>query len=57
MKVYDVKFTVAIPEGVTENEFLEWLRFNLHDTCEMKTKNPLNDTELEGKSVTVRRYQ
>ena len=56
MKVYDVRFTVAIPYEATENEILEWLRFELHDVCELSRNNPLVDTELEGKSITVKRY-
>ena len=56
MKVYDVRFTVAIPDEATENEILEWLRFELGDNGEMSQENPLVDTELEGKSITVKRY-
>ena len=56
MKVFDVRFTVAIPDIATENEILEWLRFALGDTCDMSIENPLVDTELEGKSITVKWY-
>ena len=56
MKVYDVRFTVAIPDIATENEILEWLRFELGDNGEMSQENPLVDTELVGKSITVKRY-
>ena len=56
MKVYDVRFTVAIPDEATENEILEWLRFALGDTCDMSIENPLVDTELEGKSISIKRY-
>ena len=43
MKVYDVRFTVAIPDIATENEILEWLRFALGDTCDMSIENPLRE--------------
>ena len=56
MKVYDVRFTVAIPDEATENEILEWLRFALGDTCDMSLENPLVDTELDGKSISIKRY-
>ena len=56
MKVYDVRFTVAIPDIATENEILEWLRFELGDNGEMSQENPLVDTELEGKSISIKRY-
>jgi hypothetical protein len=56
MKIYDVRFTVAIPDEVRENEILAWLRFKLGDTYEISVNNPLENTELEGKSITVKRY-
>jgi hypothetical protein len=57
MTIYDVTFTIQVPDNISDNDLLAWLRYNLHDVCELSLKNPLADTELEGRSITVRKFR
>jgi hypothetical protein len=43
-----VEFDVEIPEvGATDDQIIEWLRFNLHDNGSMRIDNPLGHAEPE----------
>jgi len=35
-----VTFEVEIPEGISETDAREWLRFELHDKNEIDNRNP-----------------
>ena len=37
----------------THDQFQEWIRFKLGDTCEMQDSNPLIDTELVTENVRI----
>lgn len=39
--------TVKLPCDCTDDEFTEWLEFNLHVRASMSGKNPLADYDLE----------
>ena len=47
MKTYAVEFRVSVPDDVTEDQAREWVRFNLHDSCEIRNSNPMSSKDME----------
>ena len=41
-KVVSVEFKLIVPVECTDNELLAWLRFELHDNCDLSLTNPLS---------------
>lgn len=54
MATYAVQFAVHISGTATEAEIIEWLRFSLHDKCDISISNPLSPYEPEPVPGTFR---
>lgn len=48
-----VSFKVYLPEGVTPEQAEEWVRYEIHDTYQIKRDNPLSKQELDPTEVEV----
>lgn len=49
-----ITFEIEKPEGVTENDYVAWINFQLHETNEIDAKNPLAFIEFEPIYVDIR---
>jgi hypothetical protein len=47
-KIYDVRFTVTIPDGIeaTEEEVTKWIRFELHEVAQLN-HSPVSDLDMQ----------
>jgi len=52
-RTYFVTFSIDVPEEVTEEQFLEWLKYKLGETCEMSCDNPLCDRDMDARHVQI----
>lgn len=57
IELIKIEFKIRPPEGATNKEILDWIRFELGDLGEIETKNPCmaHDLECLGGSLTVKR--
>ena len=44
---YSIEFDIEIPDGVDEDDVIEWIRFELNDNGSMANSNPLSRDSIE----------
>ena len=45
-KIISVEFQLTVPVECTDDELLAWLRFELHDNCDLPLSNPLSRYDI-----------
>lgn len=53
MTRYRIRCVVEVPDGMSEDDVYEWVRFELHENGQLDGNNPLVNTELEAMFRTV----
>ena len=44
---YQVEFVIEVPDNVSYDDLLEWVKFKLHASGQIMNDNPLYDKEIE----------
>ena len=55
MNKWRVSFEVEIPEGIKMKDFMDWIKYRLgvKGSISIFTSNPLHETEIEAKSISI----
>ena len=53
MRRINVEFETLVPDGVSDEQITEWIRFELHEICSTDSKNPCMESDLDAISGTV----